>query len=243
MIKNEKIALVTGSGRRLGRRIALGLAEGGYDLILHANRSAQGALKTVDEIKTKGGMAYLVTGDLSRVEDIRKMVEQTEAISDRLDLLVHNAGIFPTRSFEEVDEALWDATLNTNLRSIFFLTQGLLPLLKRAPGSSIVNLASLGGYQPWVNHIPYCVSKAGVVMLTRALAKQLAPGVRVNAIAPGIIVIPGEEEREHAPAGRIPLGRYGSAEDAVRTILFLAESASYITGQIVPLDGGTLAAS
>ena len=235
-----KIAMVTGAGKRLGRRLALAFADRGYNVVLHYNSSESGAKAVAKLIEEKGRECLLVRADLSKISEIDRAAKEIASEIDSLDVLVHNAAIFPTRKFEEVDAELWDATMNTNLRSIFFLTQALVPLLEKAAAPSIINLASLGGYEPWVNHIPYCVSKAGVVMLTKALAKKLAPAIRVNAIAPGIIVLPDEEVREHLPAQRIPLGRYGTAQDLISAVFFLAETAEYMTGNVLALDGGQL---
>lgn len=234
--------MVTGAGRRLGKKLALAFADKGYDVIVHYNKTTS-ADQVVQSIRSKGSESIAVQADLRSVAEIQKLTTQVSAWTDYIDVLINNAGIFPTKKFEDVDEALWDETMNTNVRSMFFLTQALLPLLNKAEHPCIVNIASLGGYQPWNNHIPYCISKAGVIMLTRALAKRLAPHIRVNAVAPGIIVLPDEEKRDHPPEERIPLRRYGSSQDFIDAVLFLTGSAQYITGQIIPLDGGLLGTS
>ncbi len=237
------VAVITGAGRRLGSRLAEAFAERGYDIVLHYNRSRDRAAALAARLKKQGGKVLALRADLADVRQIRAMGRKIAGWTPAVDVLVHNAGVFPTASFAAVTPELWDSTLNLNLRSIFFLTRELLPLLHAASAPSVVAIASLGAYQPWRDHIPYCVSKAGVVMLTRALAKELAPRVRVNAVAPGIIVLPGEEERSHPSAERIPLRRYGTARDYVDTVLFLATTSAYITGQVLPLDGGTLGAT
>jgi pteridine reductase len=184
----------------------------------------------------QGRQAWCVTGNLADVADIRAIGVALRASVPRLDVLVNNAGVFPAARFEDVTPDMWDETHAVNTRSMFFLAQECAPLL-RAAGGCIVNMASAGGRAPWSMHIPYNVSKAGVIMLTRALAKALAPDVRVNAIAPGIILVPGEESIEHIPAARFPLARHGTIEDLTQAVRFLIE-ARYLTGHVLPLDGG-----
>lgn len=240
MTEQKRIAFVTGSGRRLGRQIAYALADAGYDIILHAHASTDGMREAAERIEAGGRKTWQLTGDLRRVDDIRALGDAIEEITGGLDLLVNNAGVFPEAAFEEVTEEIWDRALEVNVKSYFFLTQRLVPLL-RSRGGNVVNMASAGGFEPWKKHIPYNVSKAGVIMLTRALAKELAPDVRVNAVAPGIIIIPEEEVLDHIPESRFPMQRYGTAQDLADAVLFLAEGNSYVTGHILPLAGGSIA--
>jgi pteridine reductase len=233
---SPRIVFVTGSGRRLGRQIAYALAEAGFDIVLHAHRSIDGMLEARDRIAVLGRRVWTVTGDLALVSDIRAIGESIRSSVPQLDVLVNNAGVFPTAAFSEVTEEIWDDTLAVNTRAMFFMARECAASLRNS-GGCIVNIASAGAFQAWKTHIPYNVSKAGVVMLTRALAKTLAPEVRVNALAPGVILIPGEEEREHLPADRFPLRRYGTIDDVTRSLLFLIE-ARYLTGHVLPVDGG-----
>jgi len=166
------------------------------------------------------------------------MCEKVLTDTTRIDVLINNAGVFPESEFGSTTEAQWDEALDVNTKSMFFISQALTPILKRCEGS-IINIASVGGFEVWNTHLPYNVSKAGVLMLTRGLAKILAPKVRVNAIAPGVIIITGEEHRSHIPVERIPMKRYGSVPDIMATIFFLLHDATYITGQIIPVDGGS----
>ena len=235
------VVFITGSGRRLGRQIAFAFADGGYDVVLHAHASVEGMEQARQAIEAKGRRAFAVRGDVSRVADLRHMADEALAAAGRLDVLVHNAGTFPEAAFDEVTEEMWDAAQHINTRSIFFLTQACAPALRASKGSVVV-IASVGGMQAWRRHIPYNVSKAGAIMLTRALAKELAPAIRVNAVAPGIVLVPGEEERAHPSAERIPLLRYGLPADLAGAVLFLAR-APYITGQVLAVDGGTSAAT
>jgi len=237
MCKEKRIVFITGSGRRVGRQLAFAFADQGYDIILHANESRQGMHEAADAILRRGKEAHCVVGDLRNVTDIRRMADEIASISDTLDVLVNNAGVFPEASFEAVTEEMWDLALDVNTKAVFFVTQCLLPLLRNAKGS-IVNVISAGAYEPWSGHIPYNVSKAATVMLTRALAKSLAPDIRVNGVAPGVIVVPDEEERRHIPEQRFLLRRYGTPRDLADAVLFLAHGTTYITGHIIPVSGG-----
>ena len=238
---NGKVVFITGSGRRLGRQLAYAFASAGYDIILHANVSIEGMQQAKKEIEAMGRIAHTLQGDLTSVSVLRRLADEAFAAAGRIDVLVHNAGVFPEAAFEDVTERMWDEAHAVNTRSVFFLTQACAAALRAVQGSVVV-IASVGGMQVWRRHIPYTVSKAGTIALTRALAKELAPDVRVNAIAPGIVVVPGEEERMHPSAGRIPLQRYGLPSDLADAALFLA-SAPYITGQVLAVDGGTSAAT
>ncbi len=240
MTASSRIAFITGSGRRLGRQTAYALADAGYDIILHANDSVEGMEAAATQIRNRGRVVHAVRGDLRKVEEIRRMGAEIAAITGGLDLLVNNAGVFPSAAFDDVTEEIWDQAQEVNCKSVFFMTQSLAPLLRSVHGS-VVNIASAGGFEPWNNHIPYNVSKAGVIMLTRALAKALAPDVRVNAVAPGIIIVPGEEELDHIPASRFPMQRYGTPQDLADAVLFLAEGTAYITGHVLPVAGGSVA--
>jgi len=240
MTAPSRIAFITGSGRRLGRQTAYALADAGYDIILHANDSIDGMEEAAAQICNRGRRAYTVRGNLREVEEIRRIGKEIAAITDSLDLLVNNAGVFPSAAFDDVTEEIWDQAQEVNCKSYFFLTQSLAPLLRSAHGC-VINFASAGGFEPWNDHIPYNVSKAGVIMLTRALAKALAPDVRVNAVAPGIIIVPGEEVLDHIPASRFPMQRYGTPQDLADAVLFLAEGTAYITGHVLPVTGGSVA--
>jgi pteridine reductase len=236
----SRIVFITGSGRRLGRQLAYAFADAGYDVILHARESVDGMREAAAQVQKRGRRAFQVQGDLQRVDDIRRMAGEIAAVTPRLDVLVNNAGVFPSAAFDDVSEEIWDRTLDTNCKSVFFMTQALAPLLRAANGS-VVNIASAGGFEPWKNHIPYNVSKSGVIMLTRGLAKSLAPDVRVNAVAPGIIIVEGEEVLDHIPAERFPMRRYGTPQDLADAVLFLAEGTAYVTGHVLPVAGGSVA--
>ncbi|MDH7515815.1 MAG: SDR family oxidoreductase [Bacteroidota bacterium] len=235
------VVLVTGSGRRLGRALAHAFADAGYAVALHAHRSLAGRDHVLASISAQGGSAWPVGGDLTEEAGIRRVVSETMACAGRLDVLVNCAGVFPDTPFEDVTFEEWDRVVNLNLRAAFFLSQMFAPSLRSVRGA-IVNVASVGAFEPWVRHIPYNVAKAGLVMLTRALAKALAPDVRVNAVAPGVIVTPGEEGPPSPPAEKIPLHRPGTPAEFSRAVLFLARDATYLTGHVLPVDGGFLGA-
>ena len=233
-------ALVTGGAHRLGRAIALALADAGADVVIHYHASAAKAERTLAELRARGVRAEAVQGDLSQVADVERVVDQALTFLGGLTLLVNNAGIWGATPVGEVTEERWDELLNTNLRSGFFAAQRAAPALRAARGS-IVNIADIGVWKPWSKHVPYLVSKGGVVAMTRALARDLAPEVRVNAIAPGPVLLPDDwsEERSRAVANSTLLKRVGSAEDIGQAVVFLA-SAPYVTGVVLPVDGGYL---
>lgn len=235
----RKVALVTGAGRRLGKAIALALHRHGYAVVVHHHRSAGGAAKLVRLIRSEGGDAKAFAADLSRIRDVKKLFDRMSRAYGRLDLLVNNAAIFRQSTVLRTTEKTWDDTLNTNLKGMFFCSQSAARLMRKPEGGTIINIASLGGLQAWTKHLAYSVSKAGVIMLTRVMARALAPRIRVNAIAPGTIIMAGEETGlMHVPKHRIPLRSYGTSQDVTELVLYLATGASYVTGQVFSVDGG-----
>jgi pteridine reductase len=232
-----RVALVTGSAKRLGRALALRLAEEGADLIIHHRSSPTEAQDAVTEIEKLGRRAVALQADLSRVAEIRRLFEETAKQFGRLDILINSAANFIHTEFETTSEQTWDASLDTNLKAPFFCAQAAAPLLKKSHGV-IINFADVGGLLAWTGYVPHCVSKAGVIMLTRCLAKELAPDVRVNAIAPGTITMPGDPpEWESDFIKRAPLRRSGRPSDVAEAVSFLTHS-KFITGQVLVVDGG-----
>jgi pteridine reductase len=232
------IALVTGGARRLGRHIALRLAREGFDLIIfHHSTSAVKVKKEIEEI---GRKCVTVKADLASLQEIRRALRIALRHYGRIDLLVNNAGIFIDRAWNSFDEEMWNKTITTNLTAPTFLMQEVAKIMIQNGGGSIINIASVGGLQPWACHIPYSISKAGLIMSTRCFARALAPSIRVNAIAPGTIIIAGEENRElkHVPIEKIPLRRNGTPDDITDLVVFLATRGTYITGQVIAVDGG-----
>jgi len=232
-----KVALITGSAKRLGRAIALHLAAEGADVIVHFHRSRGDAEELVTEIKNLGRRSMSISADLAKKSDIDQLFVQVHKQFSRLDILVNNASNFLHTEFQSTTEESWDASLDVNLKAPFFCSQAAAPLLKANRGC-IINLSDVGGLLGWPGYIPHCVSKAGILMLTRALAKELAPDVRVNAIAPGTISMPGDPpDWEPDYIKRAPLRRTGSTSDITAAVSFLVNS-PFVTGQVLVLDGG-----
>ena len=234
---NGRVALVTGSAKRLGRAIALRLAEEGASLVIHYRTSGAEAQSAVAEVEKLGRQAIAIGANLNRVSDIRKLFDEAGHHFGRLDILVNSAANFLPASVISTTEEIWDASLDSNLKAPFFCAQAAAPLLRRAKGV-VINFADAGGLLGWPGYIPHSVSKAGVVMLTKVLAKALAPEVRVNAIAPGTITMPGDPPELEADFIKLaPLRRTGTPRDITDTVLFLAQS-KFITGQVLVVDGG-----
>ena len=234
---NGKVALVTGAAKRLGRAIALHLAREGADVIVHYHHSPAEAQDVATQITSLGRRAICLPADLAKKSDIDKLFASTNNEFGRLDILVNNASNFLHADFPSITEEIWDAALDVNLKAPFFCAQAAAPLLKKNNGV-IINLSDVAGFLGWTSYIPHSVSKAGVRMLTRVLAKALAPEIRVNAIAPGTITMPGDTPELAADfIKRAPLQRTGTTEDVTAAISFLINS-PFLTGEILVLDGG-----
>jgi pteridine reductase len=234
-----RVALVTGAGRRLGLALAQALAGRGMTMALHHHASAEGARALRDRIVEAGGEAECFAADLSDAAAARDLPGRVARRFGRLDVLVNSAAVMHRLAFEATTPEQYDATLDLNLRAVFFCTQGAAPELRKA-GGKVVNLADLGGLEPWPGFAAHSISKAGVVMLTKVLARSLAPEVTVNAIAPGAVLVPDEydaAERDRL-ARTTPLGRLGRPEDAVAALLYLLEGGDYVTGDVLVVDGG-----
>ncbi len=231
-----RVALVTGAARRIGRSIALKLAAEGADVVVNYRSSKTDAEQVIAEITSGGRRALVWQADVSRRDEVLGMLAAVERDFGRLDILVNNAGIFFPAKFEQLTEDQWDTILDTNLKSQFLCAQAAAPLLKRTGRGRIINLSSLGGLLAWPLYTHYCVSKAGVIMLTRCLARALAPEITVNSVAPGTISFPGEPPDEDY-IRRAPLRKTGTTEDIAGTVAFLAQS-DFITGQVFVVDGG-----
>jgi pteridine reductase len=241
MMLEGRVALVTGAGRRLGRAMARALASRGMAVALHYNTSSAGAEELREEILREGGRAACIPGDLRDPAVARRLASQVIHQLGQLDVLVNSAAVMHRLSFEETTPEQWDDILNLNLRSLFFCTQGAAGALRRSRGK-VVNLADLAGLEPWPGFAAHSVSKAGVVMLTRVLARALAPEVTVNAIAPGAVLVPEDydaEDRERL-ARAAPLGRLGQPGDVISALLYLLEGGDFVTGEVLVVDGGRL---
>ena len=233
-----RVALVTGAAKRIGRSVALRLASEGADVVVNYRDSKVEADEVVVQIVTMGRRAVAVQADVAKREDVTALFAAVEKEFGRLDILVNNVGMFFSAKFEELTEEQWDRILNTNLKSQFLCSQAAAPMLRRSGHGRIVNFASLGGLLAWPAYTHYCVSKAGVIMLTRCLARALAPEITVNAIAPGTISFAGDApELAEDFIRRAPLQRTGTAKDIDDAVVFLAQS-PFITGQVIVVDGG-----
>lgn len=232
-----QVALVTGAARRIGRALALSLAEAGASVAITFRNSETEAAQTVSDLQSFGVEAAAFRVDLRDPDQIRSAVDEVIARFSRLDLLVNNAGRYETAAPETLTVEQWDAMFDTNTRAPFLMAQAAYPHLKAARGR-IIQLGSLGGLHPWPTHAHYCTSKAALHMLTRTMSKAWAPEISVNCVAPGMIVTTEvDPEFEHF-ARRTPMQRNGSAADVAAAVLFFATGPHFITGQILSVDGG-----
>ena len=234
-------ALVTGAGTRIGHAIAIGLAQSGCDVAIHYHGSADGAEQTARAVRAAGRRAELLQADLADAAAARGLADKAARALKRLDVVVNSAAIMVREPVEAVTPESWDATFDLNLRAMFFVSQGAIPHLRRARGK-IVNMADIAGMEPWPAYVPHCISKAGVIMLTKGLARALAPDIAVNAIAPGAVLLPEEWDeaaREHIRK-TTPLDRLGSPDDVVAAVRFLLSGTDYVTGTVLVVDGGRL---
>jgi pteridine reductase len=234
------VALVTGGARRVGRAITLGLAEAGYDVLVNYHTSEAESREVVRSVEAIGRRAVAVQGDVSDAGDVARISDALRHDFGRLDVLVNNASLFSTGALLELEEGEWDRVMAVNLKAPFLVVKATADLLTRSEGA-VVNLVDLSAFQPWLEYPHHAVSKAGLLHLTRVMARALAPHVRVNAIAPGAVLLPedhDDEARERSRKSSV-LGTLGSPEDVVRTVLFLIRS-PFITGEVVVVDGGRL---
>jgi len=232
-----KVALVTGAGKRLGRAVALRLAEEGMDVAVHYGTSAKDAAEVVGKIEELGQRAVALPADLRQVEEIRRLLLQVGNELGRLDLLVNSAANFLPGSVISTTEEIWDGSLETNVKAPFFVAQAAAPMLRRSKGA-IVNFADTGGLLGWPGFIGHSVAKSGVINLTKSLAKALAPDVRVNAVAPGTITMPGDPpEWEEEFVKLSALKRTGRPVDIADAVVYLA-TAEFLTGHTLVLDAG-----
>ncbi|MFN3919073.1 MAG: pteridine reductase [Methylohalobius sp.] len=236
-----KVALVTGGATRIGAAIAETLHGEGFNLVLHylSSRLEAEALKARLEARRPHSVC-LLAADLRKVAAAVKLVEEAAAVWGRLDALVNNASLFYSTPLEEVTEEHWEELFNINLKAPFFLSRAAFPQLKRQEGS-IVNLVDVYAYRSRLGYPIYSVSKAGLVALTQALAKEMAPEIRVNGVAPGAILwpkTPMSEAEKKALLDSIPLRRLGQVEDVAKAVKYLICDAPYVTGQVLVVDGG-----
>jgi 3-oxoacyl-[acyl-carrier protein] reductase/pteridine reductase len=234
-----KTVLVTGAAKRLGRAIALAAADEGADVAITYRHSDREAAAVVAELSRRGAEALAVRCDVTDETSVREMVCEVAHEFDGIDVLVNNAANYETVEFEKLTVRQWDAIFASNTRGPFLVSREALPHLRKRRGR-IVNMGSLGGLRPWATHAHYCSSKAAVHMLTKVMAKTLAPEIAVNAVAPGMIDL-GEEAAAafmRRMVKQTPMRRNGSATDIAAAVMFFATAPSFITGQILAVDGG-----
>ncbi|MFQ5780712.1 MAG: SDR family oxidoreductase [Nitrospiria bacterium] len=241
-LKN-KVVLITGAGRRVGKAIALSMAERGAKVGVHYNRSGEEAKQIVKKIEKNGGAARPIQGDIRRVEECERIVREACDTFGGLDILVNNASVFFKTPLFQVAEKDWDATIDANLKGGFFCAQAAAKEMQK-DGGKIINIADWSGMRPYTDYLPYCISKAGVIAMTKGLARTLAPKIEVNAIAPGPVLPPEDldEDEKEAIIRHTPLKRFGSPDDIVNALLFLLEGTRFMTGATIVIDGGRLIA-
>ena len=233
-----RVALVTGAGRRVGRAIAVALGAQGMRVAVHYNESVDGARDTASIIEDSGGSAALVRADLSQVTACEQLIDALVLEHGELHTLVNSAAMMQRTPVGAVTEHDWDAMFALNVRAPFFLTQHAAPALRTAQGN-VVNIADLAAFETWTGYVPHGITKAAVVQMTRALAHALAPDVRVNAVAPGVVLLPegfGPDQAEHLRR-TTPLRRIGAPEDVAEAVVYLAR-ADFVTGEVIRVDGG-----
>ncbi len=232
-------ALVTGAGTRVGRAIALALGRRGMSVALHYHRSRTGAEDCAAEIASTGGEAVLVRADLSARKGAERLAVDSARALGGLDLIVLSAASFESARTGKVTRDLWSRTLALNTEAPFFCVQSALPALRKSRAPHVVFITCTSATSPYVGYLPYVVSKGATRSLMRVLALELAPKIRVNAVAPGLVLPPdGMDPRAiKSELAAIPLGRVGRAEDIAQAVLAL-DDAPFITGQELPVDGG-----
>jgi len=231
---NGRVVLVTGSAKRIGRGIALRLAQAGARVAIHYNGSADAARTTAAEC----GNAPIFQANLEQVSEIVRLFAEVEQHFGRIDGLVNNAARFSRIDPLEITETDWDSIHDVNLKATFFCCQQAARRMIAGDGGRIVNISSLGGLRPWAHHAHYCASKAGVIMLTRALAKAFAPKVTVNSVAPGVIPFGERDERVERLICATPAQRAGTAEEIADAVIYFLTATNFVTGQVLAVDGG-----
>lgn len=233
-----RVALVTGAGRRIGQAIAVALGARGMRVVVHYNGSAKGAHDTARLIQDAGGRARIVQADLSDLAAAERLVDRAVDAEGELFALVNSAAIMLRTPVGDTTPRAWEEMFAINVRAPYFLAQRAAPALRSARGV-IVNIADLAAFETWPAYVPHAMTKAAIVQMTRGLARALAPEVRVNAVAPGVVLLPdawGEEDAERLRA-TTPLQRLGTPDDVAGAVAYLLE-ADYVTGEVITVDGG-----
>jgi NAD(P)-dependent dehydrogenase (short-subunit alcohol dehydrogenase family) len=235
----KPLAIVTGAAHRLGRAIALELAAQGYAIGLHFFNSVESANATRDELAQAGVPVFLLQADLTQPEQIEDLFERAARLPQPLQVLVNSAAVMEPANARTMPVALWDETMNLNLRAPWLCARAAANLMDNHGGGVIINVSDSGAQRPWSGYAAYVVSKAALEALTRLLARALAPGVRVNAVAPGLILPPEDfpPEQWQRLIDRLPLRTSGDPQDIARAVTFLIQN-PHITGQVLVVDGG-----
>ena len=239
-----KVAVVTGGAKRIGREIAVALAARGCHVAITYNRSRAEAQAAVSKIRTHRVKAAAFQVDQRHFAAVRDAVREIHAEFGRIDILINNASSFYPTPWDRVTDLQWEDLLKTNLTGPWWFAQAVGPIMKRQKGGKIINMADVSVFSPWPDYLPYCVAKGGLVTLTKGLAKVLAPHVQVNAIAPGPILLPPDisAAEKKRVLDRTLLKRVGSPQDIVQAVLFFLEGSDFVTGVLLPVDGGRLLA-
>ncbi len=244
--KNQ-VAIVTGAGRGIGSSIAINLAKEGAKVVVNYHKSLEGAKRVTKEIERLGQKAIAFRADVSKSDEVNRMVKTALATFGRIDILVNNAGIAPFVPFLELSEEVWDKTIDTNLKGTFFCSQAVAKVMLKQKGGKIINITSVGAEAGQRHLAHYDASKAGMNLLTKVMAIELGPyGINVVAVGPGPVAIERNLERirnfREVAGKKLPLRKVGEAEDIAKTVVFLAsKDANFITGQVLYVDGGLLA--
>jgi len=241
------MALVTGAAARIGAAIAQELHARGCGVLVHCNSNRAAANSLAAKLNdSRPDSAWTVSADISSMAGVESLVDQTLELSKTLDILVNNASRFYHTAVGNTQPYQWEDLINSNLRGPYFLSQGLMGALNKAKGS-IVNILDVHAERPMVGHAAYCISKAGLAMMTRALARELGPSVRVNGVSPGAILWPENSDETNSSSAvqkeilkRTALGRLGDPADIASAVSYLALDAPYVTGQVLAVDGGRL---
>ncbi len=236
-----KVALVTGSAKRIGAETIRTLHEVGANVVVHYRRSSKDAKKLFLELNNlRENSCFLVQADLNNIKKIEEMVDSIIKKMGRLDILVNNASTFYPTKVGEITENDWDDLIGSHVKAPLFLSQAVVPYLKLTQGC-IINIVDIHGIRPMKNYPVYSMAKSALLMLTQSLARELGPDIRVNGIAPGAILWPEQAENksdQEELLSKTALKRMGTPQDIAKTILFLVRDADYITGQVIPVDGG-----
>jgi pteridine reductase len=240
--KNSPVVLITGAARRIGAVIARIFHSHGYQIVVHYNNSAAAADKLCEDLNAqRENSCLLIQSDLNDMTGLEKIADLVRDLG-RLDVLINNASSFYPTALDSCDDQQWNDLINSNLKGPFFISQKLAPLLTEAQGS-IINISDMHARQALHSHPIYTIAKAGNIAMTKSLAKELGPEVRVNSVAPGAILWPEHEsddqQKQDSVLSKVPMGRLGTEQDIAQTVYFLAVKATYMTGQTIAVDGGS----